>query len=186
MQDFPDDNLSTEMDPASAEALRSLEEVIQPNPENFRFVARIYADQISLIRRTFNEVNSALSQAQGTATVLFDFSNDPLNQLTLDDNLIELQSRIIDLLVLSAFGQIIPVDEFQDYAKSLVPLYAAYDFVGALKNSALRNPALSELEQEWLEGTNFSRVQEFFRACTASVVAAAEYCTISIDPLPEF
>ena len=132
-------------------------------------------------------MNAALQKANASGpSLLFDLSADPLNQVQLDEALVEQQIRVVDLLVMTALGQKIEIQEYQDYAKILVPHYSAYNFASLVKNSALKNEELRELEKEWLEGSDFTRVQDFFKNVVAAVKAAAEYCGITIDALPEF
>jgi len=167
-----------------AELSPELQAIMEPIPNNFRMIAQIYTDQSSLIRRTVLAVEAVLPQAGGSA--LFDFSADPLKELYLDDTVIEIHTRIVDLLIMAALGQKIEISEFQDYAKALVPLYGSFEFVAKIKNSALKNSTLAALEQEWLSGSDFARVQALFKIATNAVNQAAIYCTIGIDELPEF
>lgn len=178
---------NTEMNENTGTESDKLDEVLEAIPENFRMVSQIYTDQISLIRRTANQVAKVIQQSKDAgASILFDFSNDPLNDLFLSGEIIELHIRIVDLIVLAAFGQKIDVIEFQEYAKNLVKLYPSYDFIAKAKDSALKDPALRDLEAEWLSGSDFRRVQDFFKGVTLSVEAAATYCGVTIATLPEF
>lgn len=163
-----------------------LDQVLKAESANFRVISHIYTNQISLVRRTQSAVNTTIVQAKSSSSMLLNISSDPLAGLTLSKALVEKQMRVVDLIVLAAFGQKIEIKEFQDYAKSLVPLYASYDFAARLKESVLKNTELQKLEQEWLEGSDFTRVQQFFKDVTASIEAAAKYCGITIAPLPEF
>jgi len=163
---------------------------IEAAPNNFRFVSQVYADQLSLFRRTVTAIDATFAEIEAAGqSRLFDFSKDSLKSLIATDysgTIIEYHARVVDLLVFSALGQDIDVGEYQEYAKLLVTLYPTFDFIGKMKTTVVKNPLLLELEQEWLKGNDFTRVQEFFRAGTVGVEYAAKYCGMTIAPLPEF
>ncbi len=165
----------------------ALEDRYQPRPENFRVISQIYADQLSLIRRTMTAINFIFDMFQNLEEPIdFDFSNDSLRTLKIGDKLLEVQTYVVDLLVMSGLGQSIVVEEFQDYAKQLAALYGTFDFLERYTDSAVKHDTLDELRLEWEEGSNFTRVQQFYRIATYSVSEAASYCTVEISALPEF
>lgn len=164
--------------------MSSVTDNILPNPGNFRNVAQVYADQISLLRRTTNAIMDVVQKASGS--VLFDPSNDSLSRLPGLEEIQETQTRIVDLLVLAALGQSIDMEEFRDYAKLLVGLYGKLDMIKKFKDSGIKDQALRDLEGVWQKGNDMMQVQEFFKGANASIANAAEFCGISIGPLPVF
>lgn len=166
--------------------MSSIMDQLLPSPENFRTVAQTYTDQVSLLRRTTNAISAVLSQVQSSGSVLFNASKDPLSKIDGLDEILEIQTRVVDLLLLAGMGQAIEIEEFQEYAQRLVALYTNLELPKKLKASAIKDQAVRELEQEWLGGNDMIRVQQFFKAATAGITNAAQFCNVKIGPLPTF
>lgn len=178
--------MSSRTEEEEAAMIKGLEK-LNPKPENLRSVAMAYADQVSLLRRTTNAIAAIMMQLNASkGSTLFKVDKDPLAEIPGRENIISLQVRIMDMLLLIALGQDVDIEEFQEYAQILVQLYGELDMPNRFKKSSLKDQTLRELEQEWLDGNDMVRVQQFFRGATLSISNAAEYCGITISPLPEF
>jgi hypothetical protein len=119
-------------------------------------------------------------------SVLFDPSKDSLAEMDGLADIQEIQTRVVDLLILTGLGLDVDIEEFQVYAKQLVGMYANLGMTAKLKASTIKNEELRVLEQEWLAGNEMIIVQLFFKGANASIVNAAKFCGVEITELPTF
>jgi|GEM_PF-5806238 len=161
------------------------EESFAGTPENFRNIAQMYTDQITLLRLTTNAIEIVLAQLKG-GSMLFDVSKDPLSNIPEREAIIAVQARIVDVMILIGLGQIIDMEELQEYAQILLELFNEMDMPGKLQASTIKDQTLRDLEKEWLKSNNMTHVQAIFQCAVAGITSAGEYCGVAIAPLPSF